>query len=59
MYPLMIKSLMMGFSLTYDSGSVAGSVWNFVANIHAIDLSFLLIDEFVILVENPGSPGAV
>jgi hypothetical protein len=56
--PLIIKSLVMGFSMTYDFGSVVGSVWNFVANIHSIDLFVLLMEEFIILVKNPGSLGA-
>jgi len=51
---------MMGFNLISLSvyGSVAGSVWNFVANICATNLSFLFNDEFSILVENPSLPGA-
>jgi hypothetical protein len=36
------------------SGSLAGSVWNFVASIYATNLPLLFIDEFSILVENPG-----
>jgi hypothetical protein len=54
----MIKYLMMGVSMNYDSGSIAGSVWNFVVNVHAIDLYVLLMDEFIILVETLGSSGA-
>jgi hypothetical protein len=46
---------MIGFILTFDYGSVTGSVWNLVASIRAIDLSFLLIDGFAMLVENPVS----
>jgi hypothetical protein len=48
----MIRSLMTGFNLTLDSDSVAGSVWNLVVNICAIDLYFLLIDKRAMLVEN-------
>jgi hypothetical protein len=42
---------MMGFSLTSNYGSVAGSVWNLVANIRAISLSFLLVDKPAMLLE--------
>jgi len=49
---LMIRSLIPGFNLTPDFGSVTGSVWNLVANIYAIDLSFLLIDKHAMLVKN-------
>jgi hypothetical protein len=43
---------MTGFSLTSDSGSVAGSVWNLVAKIYAINLSSLLADKLAMLFEN-------
>jgi len=52
---------MMGFNLISLSsfGYVVGSVWNFVANICANNLSFLFIDEFTILVETLGPLEAV
>jgi hypothetical protein len=56
---LMIISLIIGFNLTPNYGYVTGSVWSLVANICTIDLSFLLIDNLAMLVENPVSPDIV
>ena len=49
----MIRYLITVFNLTLDLGSVAGTIWNLVANIYAIDLSFLLVDKLAMLFENP------